>query len=614
MNKSIFRVLSLGAILMMLCVGPVTRVGAVGESVTVPADTLILTGTTGAPLGSSFTVSGFSTAEVIVKVGLTGATGTTFSMGTTTGLSLYPGYSSWNNQTLIWFRGTVANVNTGLRSLSITTTATTETPTLTVLATSYDSIYGFYPETRHFYRTITTGTSATGAQSGAATYSYKTRPGYMVTIDSAGEATFINNTMVASGDEFWIGLNDIATEGTFIWNSGSPEAGNTPSYTNWCSGQPDNVGDEDYVLASWQTGHCWGDLQPNAVSKGYIIEFGDSTPYSETTEDSMIITVADPTATPTDTPTNTSTPTETFTPTSTETYTSTPTETYTPTATNTPTKTYTPSRTSTATDTPLPGAPSVASATATATESLTGTPTGTLDASPTADLALTAGAVTTVAPNGTPEVTIITGAITPATADNADGAATALPSAAAEVSATALVDGTLLPTELPLATEVVSNTAAIVEETTEETLDSDVDALVTALTKSAISPTQINALVSKLLAKPLSAANAAALATNTAVVATLSAADALVVFAALDEATLDDEAIAAVTAAVQNAPTEVRTAFETEVDIFGAGFDDYTQVGSNVPVGTRRALVATMAVSAIAGGGAARRTGRKDKK
>jgi len=618
MMKPLLRLGTVLTILCMACFGRVIPVGATGESVSIPADTLILTSTTGAALGSSFTVSGFSTSEVIVKVALTGATGTTFSMGTTSGLSLYPGYSGWSNKTLIWFRGTVADVNTGLRSLTITTSTTTETPTLTVLATSYDSIYGFYPENRHFYRTITTPASATAAQSGAQSYTYKTRPGYLVTIDSAGESTFINNTMVGGSDEFWIGLDDVGTEGTFVWSWGNaPESLNAPNWTNWCSGQPDNVGNEDYVLAAWHDNHCWGDLTANALTRGYVVEFGDSTPYSETTEDSMVITVADPTATPTDTPTSTNTPTETYTPTPTETYTSTPTDTYTPTATNTPTKTYTASRTSTATDTPLPGAPSVASATATATEELTMTPTGTLDASPTTDAAGTPGAETTIPAAGTRVPTTMMGGSTTATADDPDGTATAEPSTSPEVSATALVDGTLLPTEQPEATAVVSDTAATDVETTEAESAEEAaatDALVTALTNTALSPTQIKSLLTKLLAKPLSAAHAAALATNAAVVASLTAADAAVVFAAIDEATLDDEAIAAVTAAVQNAPNEVRTAFESEVDIFGAGFDDYTQVGSNVPVGTRRALVATMAVSAIAGGGAAKRSNRKEKK
>ena len=641
MTQSLLRMSTILAFLCMVFVGTTTPVGATGESVVVPADTTILTNTTASALGSGFTVSGFSTSEVIVKVELTGASSTTFTMGTTTGLTLLTGSSSWTNQTLIWFRGTVANVNTGLRSLTVTTGSSPETPTLVVLATSYDANYKFYPATRHFYKLIQTLVNATTADSAASASSYKTRPGYLVTITDSGEQTFVNS-LLNSTDEVWIGMNDTVVEGTFRWTVG-PEAGTLVSYTNWCATQPDNAGNEDYVIASNRTNHCWWD-EPTGNNHWYMIEYGDSTPYSETTEDNMIITVANPTATPTNTPTDTATPTDTPTPTNTPTYTPTstptdtltptdtdtptptytptpsdtptPTDTYTPTYTSTPTKTYTPSRTATTTHTPVPGAPSFASSTPTATEEGTLTPTAVLAETTTVaglfpvELIPEFGLTRSVVPTPMAETDET------ATSLPADGSPTVEPSASPDASVTVVVDGTVLPTELPAATEVVSDSVSSETLTTEDAPadPAAADALVTKLTKSVLTPAQVKTILAKLLSKPLSAANAAALATNASVVAALTAADATAVFAAMDEATLDDEAIAAVTAAVQNAPEEVRTAFEAEVDIFGAGFDDYTQVGSNVPVGTRRALVATMAVSAIAGGGAARSSGRRDKK
>jgi hypothetical protein len=143
MIKSVLRIGLFLIIVLMSVVGPVPIADASGEVVSVPADTVVLTSATGHALGSSFTVSGFSTADVIVKVELTSAGGSTISMGTTSGLTLLTGSSSWTNQTLIWFRGSVANVNTGLRSLSMTTSITAATPTLTVWATSYDANYSF---------------------------------------------------------------------------------------------------------------------------------------------------------------------------------------------------------------------------------------------------------------------------------------------------------------------------------------------------------------------------------------------------------------------------------------------------------------------------------------
>jgi len=80
------------------------------------------------------------------------------------------------------------------------------------------------------------------------------------------------------------------------------------------------------------------------------------------------------------------------------------------------------------------------------------------------------------------------------------------------------------------------------------------------------------------------------------------------VFAALDVSSLDEEQQEALIEAVQAAPTEVRAAFEDQVDIFKEGLDDYVPVGSNIPVGERRVLVAIGA--AITAAGAATRMRR----
>jgi hypothetical protein len=215
MLKPLLRLMSVMIIICSVCFGTVSPVDAAGESVSIPADTVVLTNATGHALGSSFTVSSFSTSDVIVKVELTSAGGATISMGTTAGLTLLTGSSSWTNQTLIWFRGPAANVNTGLRSLSITTSSAAATPTLTVWASSYDANYPFYPGTGHFYKYQKTSVDRNAAYSAAQSTSYKTRPGYLVTDDSAGEHAFISS-IVGSAEEFWIGLDDMGTEGSFV--------------------------------------------------------------------------------------------------------------------------------------------------------------------------------------------------------------------------------------------------------------------------------------------------------------------------------------------------------------------------------------------------------------
>jgi hypothetical protein len=84
------------------------------------------------------------------------------------------------------------------------------------------------------------------------------------------------------------------------------------------------------------------------------------------------------------------------------------------------------------------------------------------------------------------------------------------------------------------------------------------------------------------------------------VLATITADEATQVFEALVIDELTDTQLEELVASVQEAPTEVREAFEKTVDIFGGGLDTYVPVGSNVPVSTRRTLVTLAAVTMAA--------------
>jgi hypothetical protein len=67
------------------------------------------------------------------------------------------------------------------------------------------------------------------------------------------------------------------------------------------------------------------------------------------------------------------------------------------------------------------------------------------------------------------------------------------------------------------------------------------------------------------------------------------------VFDAIDIDQLDPATAAAVVAAVQEAPPEVRAAFEQEIDVFSGATDNYIPLGSVVNVATRRVLVVSCA-------------------
>lgn len=71
--------------------------------------------------------------------------------------------------------------------------------------------------------------------------------GHLVTINDSAEQEWVFSKFANIGQQrsLWIGLNDAAQEGTFVWSSGE-----TTDYENWIALQPDNspaFGGEDYV-------------------------------------------------------------------------------------------------------------------------------------------------------------------------------------------------------------------------------------------------------------------------------------------------------------------------------------------------------------------------------
>ena len=158
----------------------------------------------------------------------------------------------------------------------------------------------------------------------------QTLGGHLVTINDTSENAMIESEF-SGYVEFWIGYNRI-NGGGFTWSSGE-----TPAYTNWGAGEPNNQGGSEnaVIFQAWNSA-VWNDY------------YGGNTEYGL----AEIPTTPAPTATPTNTPTVTPTPT----PTNTPTLTPTPTLTNTPTATptNTPTPTVTPTATPTLTPTPTP--------------------------------------------------------------------------------------------------------------------------------------------------------------------------------------------------------------------------------------------------------------------
>ena len=95
------------------------------------------------------------------------------------------------------------------------------------------SQFTYFPAVDSCYFISTVTKSWSNAQSDCVS-----KGGNLVTIDSSAENTAIGAYFTSSSG--WIGFNDIASEGTFVWVSGD-----AVSYTNWNSGEPNNSGNED---------------------------------------------------------------------------------------------------------------------------------------------------------------------------------------------------------------------------------------------------------------------------------------------------------------------------------------------------------------------------------
>jgi hypothetical protein len=184
-----------------------------------------------------------------------------------------------------------------------------------------------------------------------------------------------------------------------------------------------------------------------------------------------------------------------------------------------------------------------------------------------------------------------------------------------------------LPEETTTTTEVSPETyPEVIEETTTSTIAPDLepnlepdvpltDEQVTSLIEEAesveelvealaeLEPEQVSQVVDAILADEPTQEQAVALATSSEVLAAVSSEQAAEIFQALDVEELSDAQTEELIAVVQEAPTEVREAFENEIDIFKSGLDSYVPVGSNVPVGTRRTLVAITAGITLAAAG-----------
>jgi len=278
-------------------------------SIAVPESTLVALNTTTNITGLS--VGGLATgATYLVAIGISSApVGASLKLPTTTGLIASYGYTSGTNTftsfTNIAFTGLLSDVNTALSAMQYVSGATTGSPMIKVTASTYNSGYALNGYNGHFYIANSTlllaDNNYTAARTAAKSQTFRGQSGYLTTITSSGENTFISNN-ISGASSVWIGATDELSKltspptYTFLWDTsgGSPEAG-TPfcsglgtcapinsAFTSFATGEPNNYGGgEAYLVTNWGGSlGFWNDCDNLACRSGgvqtaaYVIEFG----------------------------------------------------------------------------------------------------------------------------------------------------------------------------------------------------------------------------------------------------------------------------------------------------------------------------------------------------
>jgi hypothetical protein len=149
-------------------------------------------------------------------------------------------------------------------------------------------------------------------------------------------------------------------------------------------------------------------------------------------------------------------------------------------------------------------------------------------------------------------------------------------------------------TEQEQETDSSTTTIPDIEPTDDDT--EQLDEILETLTEAA--PEQIVAAITQVLATDITSEQAAEIASSPEVLAAITEQQAEQLFEQLQVDELTEEQLAEFTAAIQEAPTKVKKAFEKTINIFGSEFENYVPTGSNIPVKTRRTLVAAGALIA----------------
>ena len=218
---------------------------------------------------TGFQIVGTAASTTPVKLFSTSGT---LAMSTITGLT----FNGSQTGSVIYFSGTVANINAALSTLTYTRSGT-GTDTLEVSLVPFGE--AFFTTNNHLYKFISGTIDWNDAFTAAQAQTAYGVSGYLATITSSAENTFVSGRLTGDG---WIGGADTAVEGVWRWVSGpesgtnfwnGTDGGSSPTYASWAGGEPNQSGEEDCAQTYVASGN-WNDLPCDATVDGYVVEFG----------------------------------------------------------------------------------------------------------------------------------------------------------------------------------------------------------------------------------------------------------------------------------------------------------------------------------------------------
>ena len=118
-----------------------------------------------------------------------------------------------------------------------------------IVSPSLEDVWVIRPENDHAYKRVQCEDWEDAQVQAAA------EGAYLLTINDETEQKWLQ--AVFGGQPSWIGLNDVAQEGEWVWDNGEPV-----TYTNWGLQEPDDnsIGEEDHVI--FGASGRWADFGP----------------------------------------------------------------------------------------------------------------------------------------------------------------------------------------------------------------------------------------------------------------------------------------------------------------------------------------------------------------